>query len=504
MKNKILLISFAFFNLVNSSIITEIEQDYQQAAYLLQQKIEEKNISPEDIRRIFFEIQKEQSLYHYKSISNLKKTIHEILLAIDPIIASDISIIMNKLQHLLSELKIYYHDLQHSLEVALATAQILTTNFENKLNSDPKSILLAVTAALFHDIGYSNQKEILDFLKSLNPTHYTPLFLQSKNEKFIEKFNQVLKRVRENEPLTGAEFHLYHVYLGQISIEHILSSLKKDLYYGHFLLHPDSLEKIKAMISLTDIKPDLNNYREGRQLFLKNEGLFLHGEALRTSDLVSQLSTCSRQGKVLSLYHELFLGEDSPFWIGGLSFLATGVDFYENFAKKQFSSHALSLLNQFLKSHTLTQKLLFLNLFQSKLFQIPYKKLLSGEPITEVDLAILEGLHDNELEIEVLHLFQAVKYVREKTPIPSEIYSSLKAVLEKKNSVLEVAIGDDVRITLIQDALIKKNINLALDLFQKEEFRKIDSLFAREKDHQTIEATIQTLKEKSNSSVLQP
>ncbi len=483
----LLLICLIFSINAQAGFLQELEKDYTKAVYNLQEKAQKKEISLQEIENAFLKVQKELNSYCYQGHTNTKNAICHLLRGIDPEIATDVSILIDKLSYLLGDLEIYYHDIQHSLEVTLATTQIMTQAFKNKEVKDPKSILLTVTAALFHDVGYSNNKEILSFITSLEKRKYESLFTEAKSKKFSEDFSTLVNIIEQGTLVTGAEFHLYHVFLGQITLAYILDSLKNDLIHGKFLLEKPSLDSINAMICLTDIRGDTSTYREKAKLHLEKTGLFFHGEALRTSDLLTQMATRDRLAKTLPLYHEFVLGNDAYFWSSGLALLATTTEFYENFAKKQFSDKALSLLNEHFSSTNPYQKTLPLVFFLHKAFELPYKKLLEGDPITEIDIAFLEGLEKNGLPIEVVQLFQATKSVREGKPIPSQILTPLQNVLAVKDSVLEISLGDHIRVTLLQDALIHQKVDLTRELLQKNTFRKIEVLSSRTKDWEFIQ-----------------
>ncbi len=299
----------------------------------------------------------------------------------------------------------------------------------------------------------------------------------------------------EDTYLTGAELHLYHVYLSQVLLALILNTLPDTFSHKEFLLSTDSLEKINAMISLTDIKADPKKYREKSRAYLDSQDPLIAGESLATSDLLTQLSTSDRLGKNLALYHEFFLGGDGKPWHSGLALIKTATSFYEYFAKKLFNIEVFSYLDKHFQS---TPSLgnpyragLELNFFLSKPFEPIYEKLTSSKIISDQDILVLNGLHINGLKKEVVDLFLATQILRNNLLLPEDLKESLDNLLKNKKSILEISIGDEVRITLMIDAALRGNsediIELLSSLYKPELLvsRSFDFLTAiqKMKDH---------------------
>ena len=488
------------------SLIKSPNFKYLDASAKLQLWMTQEIDSPEELSSLFLHVKSELDLYRYKDVASIKKKIIDLLKGSDFSITKDVEILIDKVESLLKDLKIHYHNIQHTLEVTLGTTIAMVQSFKNEEIQDEKTILLAITAALFHDIGYSNSPEMLTYLKNLNRREYELLFMKAKDEVFIQNFEELVSKIKKNANITGAELQPYHVYLGQITMKFVLEKLESSLPLGRFLLTQESLENINAMISLTDIKPDLKKYRENRLRYLETKNISIAGKALKTSDLLTQLATADRLAKGLALYHEFFLAKEDSFWVSGLSLMATATGFYENFAKKEFEPHILSLFNEHffslkdgINSYQKTLELVF---FLYKTFEPIYKKLNDGSPITNEDILLLEGLEKNGLQGEVITLFKAAKMLRENQTLDPPIVKQLEDVLREKDSVLEISIGDEIRITLLLNAAFKGDFDQIIHFVKKENLKKSEIFLVRSFDFFTAIESLHGLRRNLSVDIL--
>jgi hypothetical protein len=453
---------------------------YETAASTLMNWINEGKISEEQTDLFFKSIKSALDEHRYVNVDSQKAKILHLVEIIETkcpnrlSLKKDLTTLIDCVGNLLKDLKIQYHNIQHTLEVTLGTIQAVSRRVENGLVRDPKTALLPVIAALFHDIGYSNSRVVVDLVKGLSKEQYEPLFLAAKGQGFIKDFEREVEKMQRGE-MTGAEMHKYHVQLSQVLFPLIISSIPdNELPHKEFLLRSNSIEKICAMIALTDVKPDVTKYREDRREFLDKHGLLTAANCLVTSDLLTQLSTSDRLSKGLALYHEFYLGQDARFWSSGLSLMSTACGFYEHFAKSRFNPQSLALLDGYFSStndlnttnpYRQGNELIF---FFHKLLEPLYEKLTSGKTIEERDLHILNGLRLNGLQKEVVDLFILTQALRNGESVPFEVRESLDRLLQDKGSLLEISIGDEVRISMMLGAQSCSEMISYLDLYRPE------------------------------------
>ena len=484
-------------------MLEAVKSDYIDSSKLFKNWISRESISEEDIDSFFTLVKENLDIYRYKNNAYQKVEIIRLVHSIDPCIAEDLNILIDRVIFLLQGLKIHYHNIQHTLEVTLGTTQAVVQHSKEGLIKDSKFILLPIVAALFHDVGYSNEEEIILFIQKPPSDACTLLFHMAKDPGFLEDFKLKAQNISDSKLLTGAEFHLHHVCLSQIILPKILGELPDTFINKEFLLSKESLEKINAIISLTDIKPDPKKYRDGRRNYLQEQGLLFLGESVATCDLLTQLSTSDRLSKGLALYHEFYFGCDDKHWLSGLSLMGTTTGFYESFAKKLINTEVLSALDRYFSSKQISNyyrtniNLIF---FLHKLFEPVYQKLLLSEPLTDQDMTILHGLKKNGLQKEVVDLFLAAKSLQNKNLLPMDLEKGLYDLLKEKDSFLEVALGDEVRIILMKQAALMQDSEKMIQLFmlRKPELlikRSFDVLEALQmmQDQRVVEVAMRTL-----------
>lgn len=430
------------------AVSIRIEQDYSKAC----NDFWSLDISQMDL--LFKELKEELDSTRYKGDSKTAEEITSLLNPVDPKIANDVAVIIKEVQFLFQNLRIYYHDTQHTLEVALGTARAVTQAFKESSNKNSMGVLLAVTSALFHDIGYTNDPSVLTYLRNLPQEQYRPFFEKARGAEFCQGFESLLSSIKTENCLTGGEFHSYHVYLGQLIMALVLEKLKRNLSYGDFLLEPSSLEAMRAMISLTDVSKGAEEYQKERVSYLEERDLIREGRALATSDLLTQFSTSDRLEKGLFLYDEFIKGGESTFSSSGLDFLASSSWFYENVAKKRFDEETLSFLDKhFVEKNTRNTysrngKII---LFFYEVFKSIYAQFIEGEILRVKQMTALEGLKRNGLQSLVVSFFKETNRARNKESIDFDSFCAMTQVLMGSSS-LEVALADEIRITLMLDA----------------------------------------------------
>lgn len=203
---------------------------------------------------------------------------------------------------------------------------------------------------------------------------------------------------------------------------------------------------------------------------------------MATCDLLTQLSTSDRLSKTLPLYHEFYFGRDDRYWQSGLMLMMTTTGFYELFAKRLIHNEVLDVLDRYFSSEGLPNRYrtnMNLIFFLHKLFESFYQKLLSSQPVTDQDMTILYGLEKNGLQKEVVDLFLAVKILQNNNSLPENLENRLYDVLKEKDSFLEVALGDEVRITLMKQAALMQDSEKMIKLFV---LRKPELLIKRSSD----------------------
>ncbi len=147
---------------------------YPSTAIALTNLIESNSLSPEKINYFFTSIKETLNLHRYQDIDHQTIQITNLTRLIDldnpeyPPISEDAHLLINLVVQLLENLQIDYHNIQHTLEVVLGTTQAMLQYSKEDQIKDPKKILLPIVAALFHDIGYSNAKEIISFIQNLS------------------------------------------------------------------------------------------------------------------------------------------------------------------------------------------------------------------------------------------------------------------------------------------------------------------------------------------------
>lgn len=246
-------------------LVEAVKLDYLTSSEIFKDWISRGCASDENINYFFTLIKESLDVNRYNNNTYQKAEIIRLVHSIDSSIAKDLNVLIDKVVFLLQSLKIHYHNIQHTLEVTLGTTQALLQCYRDGLIKDLRSILIPIVAALFHDIGYANAEELISCIQRLPSDEYTLLFHEAKDSIFLEDFRLQVQKTFNFQLLTGAEFHLHHVYLSQVLLPQILSVLPDSFVNKQFLLSKDSLEKINAIISLTDLKPDPKKYRDDRR-----------------------------------------------------------------------------------------------------------------------------------------------------------------------------------------------------------------------------------------------
>jgi hypothetical protein len=404
--------------------------------------------SEESIHTFFTALHTEIEPYRYVSTAHQKALILEAIAPLGPEIQSDVSLLIDTVITFLKDLKIQYHDIQHTLEVVLGTTRAAVQGYEDGILPNPQSAFLPIVAALFHDIGYSNAAETKQWMLSLPRDVYASLFCKIQGESFLQEFEKTKELAAHNPNAIGAELHLYHVHFSQVLLPYILEQLPDTFIHKSKLLDPNSLEIICAIISLTDVKSISIAYRKERRDFLKEKGLSFAGECLATSDLFTQLATVDRLHKALGLYQEFVIGKDTLPWKSGMALLATMPSFYENFAKNCFNADVLSALDRYFAKRKEANPYrvgISYNFFLHEIFAKIYPKLGSFSTITDHDVYLLQGLEMHGLQKEAVSLFLATKYLQENAPLPTRISYNLETILEIKGSFLEITLGEEAR-----------------------------------------------------------
>lgn len=414
----------------------------------LVEEVKKELTSEEEITDFFTLLYKAVDPYRYKTIEDQKNKIVKIIEPLDSNMAEDISLLIDTVVTLLQDLRIHYHDIQHTLEVVLGTTQAVIEGYKEGKFIDYKMASLPIVAALFHDIGYSNAAQTKYFMLQLPKEKYSSLFFAINGEKFVEAFEQTMQEIAFT-PSVGAEMHLYHVHFSQVLLPYILNMLPEPFHYKEFFLSKESLESICSMISLTDIKTISIPYREAQRAILAQKNLLFAGECLATCDLYMQLSTIDRLSKGLGLYHEFVIGKDKLFWKRGASLIASATEFYENFAKERLHPEVLSSLDRHFKEDPNPHQIgLAYTFFLHKLFGTIYPKLHSTDLITEQDLFFLKELKKHGLQAEVVDLFIAATHTKAAKEPPIDLLNSLRSIAENKGSFLEITIGEEIRLLL--------------------------------------------------------
>jgi len=418
--------------------------DYQIDYESLAEKVQTELLSAEDLESFFSLLLTAIEPYRYQSIAHHKNMILDIIRPFDDKMAEDIGLIIDVVVSLLESLQIQYHDIQHTLEVTLGTAQACMQGYKEGKFSDYTSSCLPIVAALFHDIGYSNAEQAKQWMQSLPKQNYASLFLSIHGQIFLQAFEETLQAIAYT-PSIGAEMHLYHVHFSQVLLPHILQTLPSSSYYKEFFLNKDSLESICSMIALTDIKRISQEYRDQQRVLLSKKNLLFGGDCLATCDLYTQLSTIDKLHKGLGLYHEFFIGKEVLYWKSGLALIASNTQFYEQFAKQRFDREVLLTLHRYFADKPNPHEIgLAYSFFLHKLFANIYAKLQSEDPITDQDLSILQCLQKHGLQPEIVDIFLAAKY-RKNCETPSEgLLHSLRSITEKKGSFLEINLAEEI------------------------------------------------------------
>ncbi|MBM3197696.1 MAG: hypothetical protein FJZ58_00375 [Chlamydiae bacterium] len=406
-----------------------------------------------EIRELFHDVKDVLDLYRYRGVHEVKKEIEVLMTLIGRRdLREDIHCIIDRIESLFSSLQIFYHDTQHTLEVMLGVARVSVIAYQKGKINNVMWVFLGIVAALCHDIGYCNQKEIINLVGRLSKESYDLFFTKAKGRDFVSSFELLQRKIQEGSILTGGELHLYHVYLGQITMRWILQDLP--LQNKDWLLTERSLETMGAMISLTDISASSLSYRQDRKAFLLEQGMGLLGDILSTSDLLTQLATSDRLSKGLALYHEFVKGEDDARFVSGFHLLATVTDFYEGFAKSCLSQEVLNLFQEFFTQRgggNSYQETLSKVLALHALFESIYTKYIHREKLSAKDLLILKGLEENGLPSLIGDFFYALTALQEGKSSQDEI-DRLLSVLQHKGSVEEVSMGDEIRLLLAKYA----------------------------------------------------
>jgi hypothetical protein len=159
-----------------------------------------------------------------------------------------------------------YHDIQHVLEVTLATARLMDGYQRGGRNGNPalskELFLVGVLAALFHDFGY-------------------------------------LRRRNDHKHRYGAEYTLTHVSRGA----HFLRAYARELGLGERLAHAASL-----LVHFTGYERPVESIR------LRDGTLQQLGHMLGTADIIAQMSDrCYLEKCHARLYPEFVLGRIASF-----------------------------------------------------------------------------------------------------------------------------------------------------------------------------------------------
>lgn len=480
-------------------LLESAKLDYISASETFKDWMDKDCISVENIDFFFTSVKEELDKRRYKNAEHQKIQIVEIVRPIDLCIAEDLHVLIDRVIIILQDLKINYHNIQHTLEVALGVTETSVQCYKEGLIKDPKMIMLPIVAALFHDIGYSNAPDIISYMQKLPLSEFSSLFYKVKDPIFLEEFKAVLENISDPKLLSGAEFHFYHVHLSQILLPWILGGLPSSLVHQEYILSPDSLEKINAMIALTDIKPDPKEYRKNRRQYLLEQDCLFLGEIVATCDLFTQLVTSDRLGKSLALYHELFLAKDDKHWESGLVFMESVTGFYEFFAKRIFDEEVIFTLDRYFSSHSFSRNPYRTNMelvfFLHKIFGFIYQKILTVDLITDQDIRILKGLEQNGLQKEIVDLFLAAQILQNDCILPKELKDELYVFLKKADSFLEVALADEIRITLMRHEALSQDSEKMKELFV---FKKPGLLIKRSFDLLTALQMIKSHPDREN------
>lgn len=375
-----------------------------------------------------------------KNLSSLNRTTtRDVLLIFD-----------NYISPALKDLQIGCHDLRNTLEVTLGLTRTLVLLYQ-KGSITEDAVFLGVIASLFHDIGYSNAHCILnlhDIIK--REGKYKKIVLEARGEDFVRQFTKILDLAKQNKPLSGAEFHSYHVYLGQLLFSLWLETSELALSEHNKLLLHSSEMAVQSIIALTDLTGSPTKHQKEIRDFLDSQGLLLVGEALVASDLFAHFSSTEKWNRGLELFREIRQGGEGSSWASGLEFLSSIPKFYRDFAEHKI--HSLPEVVQVLEEFNY-DNLLDLVLLLYSTYEFVYAKVKTGAKLETKDLAIIALLEETMYNTKILTpIFSAIGKHRDNQSLGEELKETLLDLLE--HPTFNLVVGDEIRISLLVEALM--------------------------------------------------